>query len=202
MPASRPLRIRFFEKVNKKGPKHPKLKSRCWIFTGAGTRDGSYGWIRTGKGTAQAHRVAYRNMIGPIPEGMDVCHKCDNPSCVNPKHLFLGNQRTNTLDAKKKGRLATGRKNGRYTSPGSSAHGGRHGSAKMTEQDVLRMRMLYRIPGVTHQLLSDEFGVTVATVGHALCGRSWRSVDLETRKFSRRGRPAVVSESSKIRRRF
>ena len=204
IPASRPLKIRFFEKVNKKGPKHPALKTRCWIFTGSGGKQGTYGWIciGRGKGIAQAHRVAYRNMIGPIPEGMDVCHRCDNPSCVNPEHLFLGDQRTNTLDAKRKGRLATGRKNGRYTHPESNASGERNGSAKLTTADVLRMRRLYRIPGMTQQVLADEFNTSLANVGSILTGRSWRHIDIETRRFSRRGRPGTSSDQSKIRRKY
>lgn len=78
--------------------------SGCWIFTGCKIKSG-YGKIAvTRSKPAFAHRVAYQEMKGEIPEGMLVLHECDNPSCVNPEHLFLGTDKDNWTDARQKGR--------------------------------------------------------------------------------------------------
>lgn len=86
---------RFWEKVDKSG--------ECWLWMSC-TRNG-YGAIGINYKTHYAHRVVYREMFGDIPEGMDICHKCDVRSCVNPAHLFAGTRKDNMMDASEKGRL-------------------------------------------------------------------------------------------------
>lgn len=86
-----------------------KDASGCWLWRGAS--DGTYGKIREGgAGTRQllAHRVSYELFNGPIPDGMLVCHTCDNPPCVHPAHLFLGTYADNNADRDAKGRTVTG----------------------------------------------------------------------------------------------
>jgi HNH endonuclease len=93
-----PVEDRFMEKVI------PEPNSGCWLWT-AGCNNKGYGDFDVGVREVSAHRFSYELFKGPIPKGMFVCHKCDVPSCVNPEHLFLGDQRANLQDASKKGRL-------------------------------------------------------------------------------------------------
>jgi hypothetical protein len=99
---------RFWEKVNKDGPvlAHVAHLGPCWIWT-AYRKERGYGQFRVGGRSVSAHRIAVALDGKPIPDGMHVCHHCDNPSCVNPAHLFLGTNQDNCVDAGKKGRLGT-----------------------------------------------------------------------------------------------
>lgn len=85
----------------------PVPEAGCWIFIGAWD-GGGYGMVSTkhGQPPAKAHRVAYEEAHGPIPEGMDVCHRCDTPACVHPDHLFAGTALDNMRDCAKKGQLS------------------------------------------------------------------------------------------------
>ena len=86
---------KFFDKVNK--------TEDCWLWKAA-TRNG-YGTMKFEGRTVDAHRISYILHFGLIPEGMLVCHKCDVPLCVNPKHLFLGTYKDNMQDCIAKGRF-------------------------------------------------------------------------------------------------
>lgn len=77
--------------------------SGCWVWQGA-TDNKGYGQIRVRKGTHLAHRISYFIFTGINPEGKHCCHKCDNPPCVNPAHIFLGNMKDNIIDSVQKRR--------------------------------------------------------------------------------------------------
>lgn len=84
----------------------PEPNSGCWLWLGAiCSGNAGYGQVREGGKTDYAHRASYRMHCGEIPAGLDVCHTCDQPSCVNPDHLFTGTRQENMQDAKRKGRL-------------------------------------------------------------------------------------------------
>ena len=92
----RPLADRFWAKVDK--------TDTCWVWVGATFRESGYGQIAVGPKKRRANRVAWELTYGEIPKGMLVCHKCDNPSCVRPDHLFLGTHRDNCNDMMSKQR--------------------------------------------------------------------------------------------------
>lgn len=94
---------RFLAKLNHKGFD----PAQCWEWTGAGKGNG-YGSVSVARQNTPAHRVAYELFCGPVPEGADVCHTCDNRFCVNPDHLFVGSRQQNMDDMRLKGRGAGG----------------------------------------------------------------------------------------------
>ena len=146
-----------------------------------------YGRCYFGKRYRPAHRVVWELARGPIPPGMMVCHKCDNPRCCNPVHLFLGTAQDNATDRDAKNRTAKGDRNGarlhrekwakgdaHWTRkrPASVLRGERSGRAKLDEPSVQAIREL-RKSGATLQSLATEFGVGTSTISRVVRGLSW-----------------------------
>lgn len=98
MRKKRPAEDRFWEKVDK--------TENCWLWSASVNNQG-YGEIHLGERNdhCYAHRFSWMINKGPIPKGLFVLHRCDNPRCVNPNHLFLGTQKDNLHDAMAKGRM-------------------------------------------------------------------------------------------------
>lgn len=98
----RPVPLRFWEKVQR------NERDKCWPWLGTRKPNG-YGMIGIGGKIVSAHRLSWELTYGEIPPGFFVCHKCDNPPCVNPSHLFLGTAEDNVHDAQAKGRIPVAR---------------------------------------------------------------------------------------------
>lgn len=140
--------------------------SGCWTWT-ASTGPKGYGRFGIQKGVVRlAHRIAYRVYIGPIPAGKVVCHRCDNPSCVNPAHLFVGTQADNLADMVSKGR---------------SQRGERHHRARLTASDVRAIRRRAR-QGEPRADLAVEFGTSLSNLNGIVRGNRWKHVGLEPTK--------------------
>lgn len=128
----------------------------CWEWQ-AGKSDTGYGQFGIRGRLWGAHRVAWVLTFGPIPEGLLVCHRCDNPGCVNPYHLFLGTHKDNRRDAARKGRVTKGE--------GVC-------SSKLTEDEVWEIRELLE-EGVPRQEIADEFGVSRWSINAINRGKFW-----------------------------
>ena len=109
--------------------------------------------------SVSAHRVSYELYHGEIPAGMEVCHTCDNPCCVNPEHLFAGTRQDNIDDRERKGR-------------NNPPKGEKYAKAKLTEADVLTIREK-RLQGVSFGKLAKEYGVCKKTIQDAVSGKHW-----------------------------
>jgi len=116
----------------------------CWEWS-RGTGSSGYGKLYDGHGTASAHRVAYRAWIGPIPDGLHVCHHCDNHLCIRPAHLFAATPRGNHQDKAAKGR---------------AGRGDTGWQAKITDAQVQQMRDRYTGVRGEQAALAAEFGVS------------------------------------------
>lgn len=140
-PPRKPLSARFSARTERRGD--------CLIWTGCKSRDG-YGVMTIGRRQYRAHRVAYQYYNGDIPEGMFVCHKCDTPACVEPRHLFLGTPKENTKDMHEKGRSV------RVI---DAAHP--HTKISHAQREDIRGR---RENGETLASIADDFGVSFQTI--------------------------------------
>lgn len=163
MKARVPLEVRFWAKVDRRGP------DECWPWTAAKKPDG-YGSFRpAGRqgGLALAHRIAWELTQGPIPPGKQVLHECDQPPCCNPAHLFLGDNVANVKDKVAKGRQARGE--------ACAIRGSRHGSAKLTEDDVRAIRAAVAA-GELQRVVGSRYGITPHNVSRIVSGLAWSHV--------------------------
>lgn len=139
-----------------------RTDSGCWVWNRGRTVRGGYGQWNIGGKVSKAHRVSWVLFRGEIGEGLFVCHKCDNPPCCNPDHLFLGTSGENTLDAWRKGRLPL---------PKNAPRGEQHHSAKLTQSDVEVVRSS-RATGVE---LAAKYGVSKTMISRIRKGKAWKS---------------------------
>ena len=176
------LADRFWSKVD--------IGTDCWTWSAYRWPKG-YGCFWLDGRSQRAHRVAYILANGPIPDGLYVCHRCDNPPCVNPHHLFLGMALENSKDMVRKDRGPQGLTHGRHTKPERTARGTRngsvlhpesrprgehHGQAKLTEADVRAIRGMKQDDGWSNHRIARKFGVAASTIRKVCIGTSWSHV--------------------------
>lgn len=143
-----PLHERFHAKVNKADP------SGCWSWTAYTDRRGR-GSISVNGKQQKSHRVSYELFIGDVPDGFHVLHHCDNPSCVNPDHLFLGTHDDNMKDMKAKGRAPRGESSG---------------VAKLTAEEVCEIRRSQE----TNVTLAARYDIAETTVSGIRHRKRWK----------------------------
>jgi hypothetical protein len=169
--------VRFWSKTKREG------ECIVWAAHKWPSGYGAFGW--RGK-VRRAHRVAYEITHGPFAESLCVLHKCDNPSCVNPAHLFLGTHADNMKDASQKGRI--------NAAPAIAAAaraprptGERHHAAKLTSADVLAMRQA-KASGATISELIEKYSVSYAAAYDIVIGNTWVAVGgpLHKKRWSRK----------------
>lgn len=175
---SKLTKSRFLSKV--------EFSSYCWNWQGRKNKSG-YGKL----GNRYAHRLSYELFNNnSIPEKMCICHKCDNPSCVNPDHLFLGTQKDNMRDMIKKGRQVkkdnSGEKNPMFGKKHSETtkqkqslvkkgqySGSKHPRASIKECDVLKVKEL-RKNGLTANAIAEQMKISFHVVRNIIYGKSWK----------------------------
>lgn len=172
----RPLAERAWEKVDKSGD--------CWEWTGQLNVYG-YGVIKWDGKSRRASRIIYALTYGPIPDGLFVCHKCDNPRCVRPDHLFLGDHKDNAADMVQKGRALTGDKSPRrryperyqpHHSPRPTIRGEGHPVARLTNAAVVEIRRRYASGDHAVTAMAQEFGVQRSAIYAVLRGKTWKHI--------------------------
>lgn len=138
----------------------------CWEWKGSST-EGGYGHyagrtLSTGRRpTCLAHRASWEITMGAIPDGLLVCHRCDNPPCVNPDHLFVATHAENMADMVRKGR---------------KPKGVQHRDARLTEYDVLRIREINAAGRLSQKAIGKLFSVSAGHVSAIVCRTKWKHI--------------------------
>lgn len=166
---------RFWSKVN-------KAEDGCWLWQGTLLRQG-YGCFKISGQMFKAHRLAYQYTSGPIPEGLLICHKCDNPRCVHPDHLFLGTHKDNMADMSAKGRGYLNQPESRLKRVAPDKHpshlyperfrGELNPRARLTREQVETIRHRYERNEASQSKFAEEYGVAQTTISAVIRKANW-----------------------------
>lgn len=163
-------KARFWSQVSKHGPVHPKY-GRCWV------KPGRLFWYTGIRGKqVRATRYSWELHYGTIPVGLEVCHKCDNPACVRPEHLFVATHKKNMEDMVVKGRARGGvcGPNNSSTKYPELRQGRNNGNSKLSDEKVVSLRADWNTGNYTYQQLSYKYDVSIITVNRIVNHRSWK----------------------------
>ena len=130
----------------------------CWNWT-SGKDAGGYGGLTVNRKSWKAHRYSWFLVNGPIPKGMCICHHCDNPSCINPQHLWIGTNEENIQDRNIKGRQAKGHKNR---------------NARLNEFQIREIRL--QQGKKINKELAKQYNISVSTINDIWAKRRWRHI--------------------------
>lgn len=155
---------RFWEKVD------IGTEGECWEWQ-AGGRGTGYGAIKVDGEVIDSHRMAWELTQGEIPEGLFVCHHCDNRSCCNPKHLFLGTRSDNMKDAYEKGRLE------HLDNIRHQPKGNKNGMSKLSKNEVESIKTLIEDSSFSQSDIADIFDVHKSRITRIKNGESWSHVE-------------------------
>lgn len=149
----------FWSKVQKS-----ENTNDCWLWQGAVLQGKGYGraFLGSGREHIGAHRVSYILAHGEIPDGLYVCHHCDTPRCVNPRHLYAGTAKQNSADVFRRNRRKIMR-------------GSEHPNARLTPEQVLRIRKLVA-SGMKQRIVGEMFGLHQAGVSKIVRRIQWRCI--------------------------
>jgi HNH endonuclease len=168
--------VRFWAKIDRSGD--------CWVWTAA-TGNQGYGQFVVNHRKIRAHRIAFELAYGPIPTGLLVLHRCDNPPCCNPDHLFLGTQADNVDDMVEKRRhgthvhperRATGSRHGSQTKPEKLKRGEAVHTARLTADDVRDIRAR-AAAGSSQRKLAALYGVAQSNIAAIVLRKTWKHID-------------------------
>lgn len=156
-PSLRPIEERLWEKIDRQG------NGECWLWTASTNLDG-YGHIGFNGKLQRATRIIWELYRGPIPDGLEICHTCDNPACMNYiSHLFLGTHKQNMQDMMRKGR--------RHAPQGEGS-----GMSKLTEKEVLEIRHRFAQGETNRRKLAGEYHVSNVLVGLIIRRKIWTHI--------------------------
>ena len=132
---------------------------KCWEWQAHCNSKTGYGHLGFNGKQQDSHRIAWQLIYGQIPDGIEVCHSCDNRKCVNPKHLFLGTHKQNMEDMQNKRRSTYGEKNTR---------------SKLSNQQIVEIRERYSLGGINQRKLAAEYGICQSNISFIISGITWR----------------------------
>ena len=158
----------FWSRVDRSGG-----PDACWPWMGEQSARG-YGRFRINGSAFQATRIALALTLGSLDVAQMACHRCDNPPCCNPGHLFPGTTLENKTDSVRKGRHARGDALG----AAMDHRGTRNGRARLTEDQVREIRRRYQYRTVTVTALAAEYGVAFQTIHMIVSGQTWKHVEV------------------------